>query len=227
MTGGVTASASVDSTRPQSFDSSRARRTALLVIDMQNDFVHPEGFVAKSLPADIGQPVDPSLVTAPVRRALDAARAAGALRVFVRMIGDQRFGSAAMRAHFRRKQGNEAPPCALAGTWGSEILDDLAPVLSPQEIVVDKHRYSAFIRTDLDDLLRGHEIETIAVCGVATGVCVESTARDAFMLDYHVMLLADACADYNQPRHHSTLARIDESFGLTTTASEMIAAVWT
>ena len=226
MTGGVTAGASVDSTRPQSSDASLGSRTALLIVDMQNDFIHPDGFVAKSLPADIGLPVDASSLTVAVRRALTAARAAGALRVFVRMIGDQRFGSAAMRAHFRRKQGTETPPCALDGTWGSRIVDDLEPMPSPQEIVVDKYRYSAFIRTNLDELLRDKNVNTVAVCGVATGVCVESTARDAFMLDYNVVLLADACADYNAARHGSTLARIDESFGLTTSVSEMAATVW-
>ena len=84
---------------------------------------------------------------------------------------------------------------------------------SDRELIVDKHRYSAFIGTRLDLLLRSHAIRTVVVCGVATSGCVESTIRDAFMLDYYVVVAGDACGDYEQARHEATLSKMALSFG--------------
>ena len=91
--------------------------------------------------------------------------------------------------------------------------------------MIDKHRYSAFIGTRTDQVLRSNEIKTVVVSGVATSGCVESTIRDAFMLDYYVVIAGDACGDYDNDRHRATLTKMDLSFGTVVTVDE-IAAAW-
>lgn len=99
------------------------------------------------------------------------------------------------------------------GNLGADWVDGLGPNGSERELCVDKHRYSAFIGTRLDQLLRSNGIRTVVVCGVATSGCVESTIRDAFMLDYYVVVAGDACGDYEQARHEATLSKMALSFG--------------
>ncbi|HEX7094258.1 MAG TPA: cysteine hydrolase [Acidimicrobiales bacterium] len=187
--------------------------TALVMIDLQNDFAHPDGWVAKQqVPGFLGDSGIKSALER-ARELLDAARAADVLRVFVRMIGDDRYLSGPLRALYRRNHGHERSPCVAEGTWGAEWCDGLGPDGSDRELRVDKHRYSAFIGTRLDLLLRSHGVQTVVVCGVATSGCVESTIRDAFMLDYYVVVPADACGDYEQARHDASLSKVGLSFG--------------
>src|SRR5262249_59917777 len=95
----------------------------------------------------------------------------------------------------------------------------------PDEIVVTKHRYGAFEGTDLDLILRSLGIRSVIMTGVATNVCVETTARQAFMKDYYVVFAGDCCAGYSQVLHDSTLVNIDRFFGQVVTASQ-ITACW-
>jgi ureidoacrylate peracid hydrolase len=99
------------------------------------------------------------------------------------------------------------------GTWGADFYGDLRPNGHGLEFLIDKHRNSACIGTRLDQVLRSNEIKTIVVSGVATSGCVESTIRDAFMLDYYVVGVGDACGDYDQDLHRATLTKMDLSFG--------------
>src|SRR5690606_27664368 len=87
------------------------------------------------------------------------------------------------------------------GEWGSEFFDGIGPDPSRPEIVVNKHRFSAFVNTELELILRSLNIQTVLLTGVATNVCVESAARDAFMRDYYVVLVEDCCATYDQRDH--------------------------
>ena len=203
----------------------RPRHTALLLIDLQNDFVHPDGWVAtQRLPGFLGD----SGITAALERAgalLAAAREAGVLRVFVQMLGDDRYLSPAWRAQYRRIHGRARPVCVQEGTWGADFYGELRPDERAGELVVEKHRYSAFIGTRLDLLLRSHGVRTLAICGVATSGCVESTIRDGFMLDYYVVIPGDACADYDPARHRASLAKLDLSFG-TLVGVDDLRGVW-
>lgn len=187
--------------------------TALVMVDLQNDFVDADGWVARQqLPGFLGD----TGIDAVVERStalLEAARSADVLRVFVRMIGDDRYLSDPLRALYRRNHGHERAVCVAEGTWGADWPASLGPETDEREIVVDKHRYSAFIGTRLDLLLRSHQVKTLVVCGVATSGCVESTIRDGFMSDYYVVVAADACGDYEQKRHEATLSKMALSFG--------------
>jgi nicotinamidase-related amidase len=188
--------------------------TALLIVDVQNDFVHPDGWVATQAMPGYLDSTGVSKAVSCCGRLLEGARAAGVLRVFIRMLGDEAYLSPPVIAQYRRLQGEGRPGCTLEGTWGAEVHDSLCPRSDdPLEQIVAKARYSAFAGTRLDQLLRSHGIKTLVLCGVATSGCVESTTRDAFCADYYVVTASDACADYDPERHDVSLRKIDLSFG--------------
>jgi ureidoacrylate peracid hydrolase len=206
-------------------DQIRPSQTALVMVDLQNDFVHPEGWVAtQQVPGFIGDSGIPAVLES-CARLLAAARAADVPTVFVRMIGDDKYLSPALRAQYMRNHGHTRPVCVQEGTWGADFSGDLRPDGRAREFVLDKHRYSAFIGTRLDQLLRSNGITALVMCGVATSGCVESTIRDGFMLDYYVVTAADACGDYDSDRHRATLAKLDLSFGYVVGVDD-IAGVW-
>jgi ureidoacrylate peracid hydrolase len=107
------------------------------------------------------------------------------------------------------------------GTWGADFYGDLRPNGQGVEVTIDKHRYSACVGTRLDQILRSNGIETIVVAGVATSGCVESSVRDAFMLDYYVVVAGDACGDYDVVRHEAALRKMDLSFGYVVTVDDI------
>jgi ureidoacrylate peracid hydrolase len=198
--------------------------TALVLVDLQNDFVHPEGWVARQqVPGFLGDTGIDAVLERSVAL-LTAARETGVPVIFVRMIGDEQYLSPPMRALYARNHGHERPTCVGEGTWGAEVWDDLQSGDRAGEYVVDKHRYSAFIGTRLDQLLRTNGVRTIVVSGVATSGCVESTVRDGFMLDYYVVLAGDACGDYEPARHQASLSKLALSFGHVVGVAELTTA---
>jgi len=206
-------------------DQLGAAHSALVLVDVQNDFVHPDGWVARQqMPGYLDSTTVPEAVAA-TAELLAAAREANVLRIFVRMLGDLRYLSPAMIAQYRRLQGPGRPACTLEGTWGADFHESVAPDGSEREITVDKYRYSAFAGTRLDLLLRSHQIETLVVGGVATSGCVESTIRDALFHDYYVVTAADCCADYDPSRHEASLRKLEISFGYVVSRAE-IARCW-
>ena len=185
-----------------------SRRAAVLVVDVQPLFT--EG---------VEPPVAPVLQA--LGRFLRAARGANVLRVFVRFM----------------------QPDALTDRWaalwreqfGDEFIDRAAPdspavAYSPGfepetgDLAVTKARYSAFRDTDLADQLRRRGIETVIVAGLTTDVCVSSTARDAFQLDFHTITLSDCCAADERARHEAALVTLGKVFGRVCTSDEVIAA---
>jgi ureidoacrylate peracid hydrolase len=165
--------------------------TALVVVDMQNDFLHPDGYCARALGAE--SVVGFAAVIDPIRRLADAARAAGVHTVFTRVLQrpDGSLGSAVWFAGTLR-YGMEPLQC-MEGTWGQQVIDELAP--RPGDSVIDKTRRSAFRGTDLEDVLRRRGIRSVVCVGVAGCGCVESTIRDALELDFHVVVARDAVGD--------------------------------
>jgi ureidoacrylate peracid hydrolase len=189
------------------------KHTAVVLVDLQNDFVHPDGWVARQ---QISGFLGDTGIEAVLERSsalLEAARSADIPVAFVRMIGDDKYLSPSMRALYSRNHGHQRPTCVSEGTWGAELYAGLQPSGRDNDYLIDKHRYSAFIGTRLDQVLRSNGIQTIVVSGVATSGCVESTVRDGFMTDYYVVLAGDACGDYEQDRHRASLSKIGLSFG--------------
>jgi len=194
-------------------------RTAVLVVDMQVDFASPDGVLGAFI--DMGV-VKPALAAA--EKLVADARAAGTPVVFVGLWTTPETDSAAWNERLRRRGGNPDVDAALcrAGQAGSEFY---GPQPAPGEPVVRKTRYSAFVGTDLDQRLRDMGVDTLVVAGLTTECCVDSTVRDAFDLDYHVFVAADACAAYEADIHAASLKVMElNSAILTDTAA--IADAW-
>jgi ureidoacrylate peracid hydrolase len=190
-------------------------RAALLVIDVQNDFVAEGGFFS-SIGADVRAI---QRAVPPLLRLIERAREAGVLVVFVQAIYDPEYLSAPMRERNRRRKV-EMPRC-LTGSWGADFY---AVRPAPDEPVVIKHRYSAFARTRLDELLRARGIESLLLTGVSTDTCVEATGRDAYFIDYYVTLVRDCCGAASERDHLGVLERFDRDYGAVVSSDEMIAA---
>ena len=109
------------------------------------------------------------------------------------------------------------------GSWEGDFYGDIRP--QPGEPVVTKHRYSAFYNTDLDSILRSQGIRTIVLTGVATNVCVETTAREGFVRDYYVVLVSDGTATYSDEDQQATIRNIDRFFGEVVTIADVV-SVW-
>jgi ureidoacrylate peracid hydrolase len=193
--------------------------TALVIIDVQNDFALPQG-VCGQVGDDIS-PVAP--MVARLKALIDTARKAGVLIVFVRTIYDEAVLSPSLAEQYLRR-GYPNSIC-LSGTHGAEFYGGIGPQDAPNEVLVTKHRYSAFWGSPIDLVLRRNGIRTVVLTGIATEVCVESTARDAFFRDYQVVVPEDCVGCYSEDRQQAALVVIARSFGVVTVSSE-IADVW-
>jgi ureidoacrylate peracid hydrolase len=190
--------------------------TRLLIVDVQNDFLADGGWFANH-----GQDVEPMRdAVVNVDRFISVARAAGVRPIFVKAIYDEKWLSKPMLER-HELVGFDSHHCQ-SGTWGAEFYV-VRP--EPDDDVIVKHRYSAFMGTELDPLLRAQGVENLIIVGVTTNVCVESTARDGYMLDYHIVLVEDCTASYSEEPHQATLANIRRAFGRVVTAEEIV-AVW-
>jgi ureidoacrylate peracid hydrolase len=184
----------------------------LLVIDMQNELLHPDGKLYHG-----GFPSEFAELVPNVKRLLEAARASAVPAVFVCTAYHPTYADASPLSP-SRKSGS-----LLEGTWGVKIVEDIAPLES--EIVIRKRRPSAFFETPLDSILRGLGARSIFICGVATNRAVESTARDAFNRDYESVIVADGTAARSAAAHRASLESLGSFFGRVMTASEA-AMLW-
>jgi ureidoacrylate peracid hydrolase len=184
------------------------KHTALIVIDVQNDFCHREGGLALSYGAHIVQDIEQAMPN--VRSLIGAARSAGVPIVFVRSIYDEQYLSPAMKDQKERRGSRKI---CQTGSWGAEFYGGVAPDHGRAEIVVVKHRFNAFWGTELDTELHKRGITRLVTCGFTTSVCVESTSRDAFFRDYFTAIAGDAVAEYDRDLHESTLKIFNRSFG--------------
>jgi ureidoacrylate peracid hydrolase len=189
------------------------RYAALIVVDVQNDFVSPEGSAGKR-----GDDVGAAMAMIPnLTGLIDQARKRGFTVVYIRTTHSDWTDTASWIYRTSQKSGLNT---CREGTWGAEFYDGIAPL--PSERVVIKHRYSAFINTDLNTVLKARGIQSILVCGVATNVCVETTARDGYMYDYYVTMIDDCSAAYDAKLHMSTLENIRRHFGLVASSHQII-----
>jgi ureidoacrylate peracid hydrolase len=189
-------------------------KTAVIVVDVQNDYCHPEGALARR-GADVS---DVKEMMPNLHELLQSARKYEVPVIFIQTFHEKATDSEAWTG----RTGGLSSEVCRTGTWGAEFFE-VAP--QPSEIIVNKHRYSAFINTRLDTVLRTLRIETLVMTGVSTNVCVESTARDGFMLDYNIAFISDACASTSRAAHDMTLENIDGYFGSVISTDQLI-DVW-
>ncbi|GHF51498.1 ureidoacrylate peracid hydrolase [Amycolatopsis bartoniae] len=188
---------------------------ALLVIDMQNDFVR-EGF-----PMEV--PMARSRLPA-IRTLVHACRARRVPVVYTQQILYDSFDVSPLETAYQPKLREVG---MRDGTYGAEIVDELRP--EPCDHVVRKHRYDAFHNTPLQSVLatvRGlNVVDTLIITGTLTEVCCESTARSAFMRDYKVAFVSDATGALSEAAQEATLHTMRSFFGRVMTTAEVLEAL--
>ena len=191
---------------------------ALLLVDYQRGFLHPQGFVAAQ-----GRDVTPCAEAARQGFALArAARAAGMLVIWTRHVlrADHTDGGL-LTTELRPHLGEIG---ALAcGSADIEIPPEAG--VSPEDVVIDKPRYSAFFGTCLDMQLGARGIRSLMVGGVTTSMCVETTVRDAAQRDIRTFVVRDAVADFDLARHEASLSAMKFGFARIIDANQAAQAI--
>ena len=201
-------------------DKLQPAHTALVVIDVQNDFCAADGMMA-----DEGHALEAvQAMASRVPTTIDVARQAGVQVIFVRNTystpSNHYLSGVWLEQATRRRAGTYTIREACAeDSDGWQFYGSIAP--TPDEAIVTKHRFSAFYNTDLELILKAGAIRTVVLCGVASNVCVETTARDAFIRDYYVVFSSDGTATYDDESHQATLRTIDRFFGEVRALSEI------
>ncbi len=204
--------------------------TAVIVVDMQNAYATVGGYVDIA-GFDVSGAAGAIVQT---KKVVEAARAAGVTVIYFQNGWDKDYveagtpGSPNWHKSNALKTMRARPELAgtllAKGTWDYAIVDDLAP--QPGDIVVAKTRYSGFFNTNIDSLLRARGIRNLVFTGVATNVCVESTLRDAFHLEYFGVVLEDAThhlgPDFIQ---QAALYNIEKFFGWVSTVNDFCGAI--
>lgn len=177
------------------------KRTALLIVDLQNDFLHADGAYARG---GANLPGAAALI-ANMKSVAGAMRAAGGWIVSTQFtLVPGRGGEPLISPHLKQlrpflRKGDFQP-----GAWGHNLIDELAPA----DFIIEKVAYSAFYMTRLEFVLRKAGIETLLVGGIVTNGGVASTLRDAHVRDFHAMLLTDGCAAFSKEAHEASIASL-------------------
>ena len=193
-------------------------QTALIVIDMQNAYTSKGGYLDL---AGFDVSATESVVQN-IQKAVDAAHASGIQVIYFKNGWDDQYVEAggvnspnfhkSNALKTMRKQPELQGKLLAKGGWDFELIDALRP--KPQDIVIEKPRYSGFFNTALDSMLRSQGIRNLVFVGIATNVCVESTLRDGFFLEYFGVALADACHQAGPiEAHEASLYNIKTFFG--------------
>ena len=176
-------------------------RTALMIVDLQNDFLDPKGAYGRA-----GQSAE-AIAALPqrIKPLADALRARGGWIVssqFTLVPG--KGGEPMISPHLKRLRPFLAKGDFQPGAWGHQLVDSLQPA----DMSVEKVAYSAFFQTRLEWVLRKAGIETLILCGIVTNGGVASTLRDAHVRDLHTILLTDGCAAFSNTAHEATIASL-------------------
>lgn len=200
------------------------KEVGLFVIDMQNDFCHPEGARAKAFGVDAI--AMPRAIVPNVIRMMRIAREAGSKIWFTRQVhypDDRARRRRRIPSHLDRR-GVKLELC-YRGSWGAELLDEIKAEVRSEDEVVVKHRASAFFDTTVDTELRANGVQVLVITGTTTSFCVDSTIRDAYMRDYDVLVPEECVADTDQNAHDAVLASTDRFHGVVTTIADVAKAL--
>ncbi len=179
----------------------QAATTAIVIVDMQNDFVHPEGAYGRA-----GQ-TSKTIAALPARlkRVVNTARAAGGWIVSTHFtLVPGKAGEPFMSEHLRALRPFLGKGDFTPGSFGHNLIDELMPA----DLKVEKVAFSAFYQSRMDWILRRAGIETLVFGGIVTNGGVASTARDAHVRDYNVVILEDGCGAFSQEAHDTTIGSL-------------------
>ena len=205
-------------------------KAALIIVDMQNAFVKKGGYLDLA-----GHDISATQrIIVPCQKLIDALRSIGTKIIYFQMgysadLSDKgpldSPGALKSRVlHFINQHPEAKDKVYVYGTWGAEIIDELRP--QPGDITIKKQRYDGFFGTNLDLTLRTLGIKYLFFVGTATNICVESTIRHAFFLDYFPILVSDAVSHMGPSiTHQATLINVQSTFGWVTTSDNVLHAI--
>jgi ureidoacrylate peracid hydrolase len=205
-------------------------KTAIIVVDMQNAFVSRGGYWDLA-----GWDISSiQKIIKPCQKIISAARENGIKVIYLQMgcspdlsdIGGQD------SPNRRKSRGlaliGQRPDLKdklyVYGSWGADIIEELAP--EPDDVVIRKQKYDGFIGTNLDIILRTYSVKYLVFIGTATNICVESTLRHAFFLEYFPILVADAVSQPGPRKtYEATIFNVQSNFGWVTTSAKLLNAI--
>ncbi|MBN2031880.1 MAG: isochorismatase family protein [Deltaproteobacteria bacterium] len=202
-------------------------KTAVIVVDMQNAFVKKGGYFEVT-GHDIS---NTERIIEPCRKITTASRRKGARIIYFQMgcspdfsdrgPADSPYNLKSKGLSFFHRQPEVKDKFYIYGTWGAEIIEELKP--RPEDVIVRKQRYDGFIGTNLEIILDTLGIKYLAFVGTATNLCVESTLRHAFFLDYFPILVSDAVSHAGEAlMQEATLLNVKNNFGWVTTSDSFV-----
>jgi isochorismate hydrolase len=178
---------------------------ALLVIDMQNQFVHPDGELYLTSSRHV------------IKRIV---RLAKLFREQERPVIYTRHEHDPNRSDLGMMDAWWSGAHIFKGTWNAEVIEKLAP--QPGDTIISKNRYSAFLGTHLDQLLKDHGVSQLVITGVMTNLCCETTARDAFMRDYAVYFCLDGTTTISEEMGRGSIQNLAYGFAYIVTAAQIL-----
>ncbi len=206
------------------------QRTVIMVIDMQNVFAAKGGLF------DVhGMDISPCRKTiAPIEKITNMARSKEVTVIYtVHTYSPDMYDTGGPSSPnwwkeptlvMCRKYPEHADKGCFRNTWGCEIIDELKP--RKGDVIIEKNKYSGFTGTNLDNILKAHNAKYLIFTGLTTNVCVESTLRDAYFLEYWPIIVSDACALIGPPSvHDATLSTIRIAFGWVTNTKNILKAL--
>lgn len=196
-------------------------RTALVVLDMQNDLVHQDGWLNRKTTTHA-----PSYLIPNIQRLLSAARRSGAkvlhaTTAIPRDLGWSAFPASLVHAAARHGWASGDAPLAV-GSWGGELVQEVA--VGSDEMLIPRTKLSAFHGTALDSMLRASGAHTVVLAGVLSHLSIDSTGRDASYLGYHVVVPVDGVASCSAELHDAALRIMNTRFDCVSV--EEIVALW-
>lgn len=200
-------------------------KTALIIIDMQNDFLHPQGGFAKK-----GVDLSGAVRLIPlVKQVADACRKAGIPVIYTLHTFRPDFSDRPKMYYelLRQRQGgsaNPVPPATVGlikGSWNAAVIDELSP--AAKDIILDaKHNFDSFYQTDLELILRNLGIENLIFTGVTCSICVETTLRSAYHRDFRCLLVEDCTWEKQADQEAATKKTIAMNFGYLVTSEDIL-----
>lgn len=189
--------------------------TALLVIDPQNDFCHPDGNLGHSgVDVTVWQDTTPRIETL-----VKLCREAGVRDIWSRhynIPGDKGKARKRIEAHTAKRKNISAQP----NTWGSEFVDQLKSLIADSTPVIEKYRFSVFYGTRLEPLLHIMGVKLLVISGGTTNACVDTTIREAYMRDFDVVMVKDCIAGVNDDWHRMAIEVWQQYLGEVVTLNE-------
>ncbi|HEV8339029.1 MAG TPA: isochorismatase family cysteine hydrolase [bacterium] len=192
--------------------------TALLVIDAQNAFLHPDGTLGIS-------GVDLSLLTSIIpklRPLIEACKARGIPDIWslqYHLPNDQTRGLHRIQPHTEKRARIVCQP----GTWDAEIIEDLKPLVDSRSHIIEKHKFSVFYNTRLEVLLRILGRRTLIVSGSTTNACIDTSIREAYMRDYDLLIVSDCIGGVRRDWHEMALAVWAQYCGAVVRSEDLLA----